>query len=467
MRGMPETPSQTAQETTSETTGNRAARFSYGWVIVIASLVLLVGSFGTQLCFGVFLKPLIAEFGWTRAAASGTMSLAMGVSGLIGVAMGRLTDRFDVRIAIAIAAALGTICYMFLARMHSLWEFYLYFGLGGGICIGSTYAPVAAIVSKWFQQRRALALGIALMGIGVGQMTLSPLAAHLIEGPGWRTTYMVLGIIILVCALPALVLLGRIPPQAAAPDQTGSGDRPPTSDTARCSASAPTDMGALSPTEGMTVRQAARTAPFWMIMITGVAIAAGSYIVAAHVVSAATDAGIAGTAAALILTVNSVAGILGTVGGAWWLAERLGHRRALMILCAGQAIALFLLALASSLWAFYVTSAFLGFFFAASTPVRQAMVPPLFGLKSVGAVLGFAYLAWSIGAVVGPYLGGLIHDLTQSYDLAFILAGTLLFVGTASIYVWGSHKARATDADRAMRETAEPGGASTGRGSCE
>ena len=96
-----------------------AAGLSYGWVIVFASLVLLVGSFGTQLCFGVFLKPLSEEFGWTRAATSGAMSLAMGVSGVIGVVMGRLTDRFDVRIAIGIAMARG---YGLLraSRQHAL-----------------------------------------------------------------------------------------------------------------------------------------------------------------------------------------------------------------------------------------------------------------------------------------------------------------------------------------------------------
>ena len=196
----------------------KAAGFSYGWIIVFASLLLLVGSFGTQLCFGVFLKPLVAEFGWTRAATSGAMSLAMGVSGVIGVFTGRLTDRFDVRIVIGIAMALGTFFYVLLARMHSLWQFYLYFGLGGGICIGSTYAPIGAIVSKWFREKRALALGTTLTGIGVGQMVLSPVAAHLIEGLGWRTTYVVLGVVIFVCSLPALFLLGRTPPERDEPD---------------------------------------------------------------------------------------------------------------------------------------------------------------------------------------------------------------------------------------------------------
>lgn len=419
--------------------------FSYGWVIVFASLILLVGSFGTQLTFAVFLKSLSAEFGWTRAAISGAMSLAMGVSGLIGLVMGRLTDRFDVRIVIGIAMVVGAACYVLLAGMHSLWQFYLYFGLGGGICIGSTYAPVSATVSKWFSRRRALALGIALMGIGVGQMTLSPVAAYLIERTGWRTTYVILGVVILVCALPALFLLGRRPPETAAASRPGSSE------------GGSTDGQASSSIEGMTIRQAARTAPFWMMMITGVAIASGFYIIAAHLIPAATDAGIAPTTAALILTVSGVVGIPGTVAGTWWLTDALGHRWALFVLCAGQAVALFLLVPTSSLWAFYVLAALLGFCFSASTPVRQAMAPPLFGLRSIGAVLGFAYLAWSIGALAGPFLGGLIYDLTHSYDLAFVLGGVLLLIGAASVYLWGAHKGEAGYATQVLSRTEQTG----------
>jgi len=407
---------------------------SFGWLVIVASLVLLAGSFGTQLTFGVFLKPLSLEFGWTRAATSGAMSLAMGLSGVIGVVMGRLTDRFDVRLAIGVGAALGAACYLLLARLHSLWQFYLYFGLGGGICIGSTYAPVSAIVSKWFKERRALALGLALMGISVGQMVLTPVSARLIDTAGWRPAYVVLAVVIVVCALPALFLLGRKPPTTTPPVPVTPG--------LQSSGYKPTSEANLSenPADGLNTRQAARTAPFWMIMITGVAIAAGFYITAAHIVPAATDAGITSTSAALILTVSSIVGIPGTVVGTWWLTKRLGHRLALLVLCVGQAVALFLFALVSQLWAFYLVAALLGFCFAASTPVRQAMAPPLFGLKAVGSILGLAYLAWSAGALLGPFLAGLIYDLTANYDLAFILGGVLLLTGAVSVHLWGGHK---------------------------
>ena len=102
-------------------------RFSYGWIIVIASLILLVGSFGTQLCFGVFLKPLSEEFGWTRAATSGAMSVLMGVSGLIGIIMGKLTDRYKVRVIIIIGVLIGGLSYLLLSNINSLWQLYVGF----------------------------------------------------------------------------------------------------------------------------------------------------------------------------------------------------------------------------------------------------------------------------------------------------------------------------------------------------
>ena len=414
-------------ETHAQTDRLAKTRISYGWIVVLVSLLLLIGSFGSQLCFGVFLKPLSEEFGWTRAATSGAMSLLMGVSGLIGVLMGRLTDRYNVRLVIAAGVLVGTASFLLLATTQSLWQFYLYFGVGGGICVGSTYTPVNATISKWFREKRALAIGIALMGISVGQMVLSPMSAEIIVTSGWRTAYVVLAVVVFVCGLPAVVVMGLRNPAVAAPVGRQRSSSAP---------SAPNP-----PRNGSTVGQAARTAPFWMLMVTGFVISAGFYIVAAHIVPAATDAGISTTASALILTVSSAGGILGTIA-AWWVTRRLGDRWTLLLLIVGEALGLFLFIFTTSAWAFYAVAFLFGFSFGAASPVRQAMAPPLFGLRAIGGILGFAYLAWAIGGVSGPFLAGFIFDLTGSYDPAFLIGAVLLLVGAASVYVWGGHKGK-------------------------
>ena len=81
-----------------------------------------------------------------------------------------------------------------------------------------------------------------------------------------------------------------------------------------------------------------------------------------------------------------------------------------------------------------------GFTYGTASPVRMAMIPQLFGLRSIGAMLGCTTFAWSIGGLVGPYVAGYIHDTTQEYTLAFLAGGILYLIGAASVYFWGSHK---------------------------
>jgi len=413
-------------------------RFSYGWIVVGASFVLLIGSFGTQLCFGVFLKPLIEDFGWSRAATSGAMSLMMGVSGVIGIIMGKMTDRVNVRLVITFGALIGTLSYFLMTIVHSLWQFYLCFGLGAGICLGCAYTPVNATISRWFPNKSALALGVALMGITVGQMVLSPVMAHTIAVLGWRTAYVVLGIIVLVCAIPAVILLGKTPPLAVQ-GRTGGGSPGRVARSARSGAGAVTGSARATRLEGYTTGQAARTAPFWMLIITGLVVSAGFYIVVAHIVPCANDLGISATLSALILTMSSVGGIAGTLL-AWPLTVRFGNKRALLLLIAGEAVAMFLFMATKSAWSFYLVAILFGFSFGAASPVRMAMVPPLFGLRAIGGILGYATFAWSVGGIVGPYLAGYVYDVSKSYDIAFLTGGVLLVIGVLAVQFLGSHR---------------------------
>ncbi|OGP62934.1 MAG: hypothetical protein A2169_14045 [Deltaproteobacteria bacterium RBG_13_47_9] len=402
------------------------SRFSYGWIIVIASFILLIGSFGVQLCFGVFLKPLSEEFGWTRAATSGAMSVVMGISGLIAIIMGKLTDKYNVRIIIIIGVLIGGLSYLLLSNINSLWQLYLYFGLGAGICMGSTYTPVNATVSKWFVEKRALALGIAIMGITVGQMVLSPITAYIITEHGWRTAYLVLSIVVFVTAIPAVILIGKTPPVPAQTKSSQSG----------ISKSEQSEQPQL-----LSAREASKTAPFWMLMITGFVISAGFYFVASHIVTHATDIGISVTAAALILTMTSIGGIAGTLL-AWPITVKLGNKYTLLVLIAGEALAMFLFIFTKSTWSLYAVAIIFGFSLGAASPVRMAMVPPLFGLKSIGTILGIATFAWSVGGIAGPFLAGYIFDVSQSYDIAFVSGGMLLIIGVLAVYFFGSHRTK-------------------------
>ena len=407
------------------------SRFSHGWVIVAVSFLLLLGSFGTQTCFGLFLKPLSEQFGWSRAGVSGAMSLLMAVSGFMGVVMGRATDRWGARAAIAPGLILGAVGYLLTSRIGSLWEFYLWFGVGGGILAGCSYTPAVTAVSSWFGPRkRTMAIGVALLGPIVGQMILSPIISRIIEGSGWRTAWWVLAIVAFVAGLPALVLVGRKPTAAeVAEEPAASGTR-----AARRTVAEPLAAG-------LSTGQAAKTLAFWILMVSGAMIGLGFYAFNSHIVSYATDVGVSTEAAALIFTVSSVGGVLGTLL-AWAIAGRIGQKWSLLLLTALNGVAMFLFIPAGSAWVFYALGVLLGFAFSAAVPVRMAIIPPLFGMRSVGTIIGFASLSFSVGAIIGPFLAGYIFDSTGTYDLAFLIMGILLALGALSLYFLRTPKAK-------------------------
>ena len=401
----------------NKTSISNRTNFPYEWVVVGASALLFLGSYGAMLSFGVFLKPIIDDFGWTRAVTSGAMSIVMGISGLVGIMMGRLTDKYGARMPIAIGALIGGLAYWLMSYASSLWQLYLYFGIGVGICVGSCYAPVSTIVSKWFVEKRALALGITLLGITIGQMLLSPLSAYVITTHGWRPAYLMLAVIVWITAIPAVILLGKNPPQPTRTDRSSVEGR----------------IGKPVQSREWSATEAAKTAPFWMLMITGFVLSAGSYFVTTHIVAYATDIEISATLAALILTVMGVGGIAGTLL-AWSITVKLGNRGSFLLLLGIQTIALFLLIWATSLWVLFALILFFGFGFGAVVPVRTAMVPQLFGARSMGTIMGFASFAWAVGGIGGPVLAGHIFDLSQSYDIAFLAGGLLLIIGMLAVY---------------------------------
>jgi MFS family permease len=409
--------------TVKNTSSPKQATFFYGWAVVGASALIMIGAYGAQVSFSVFLKPLVEEFGWTRAATSGAMSLAMGISGLAGIIMGQLTDRYGARILIVIGALIGGLGYLLMSQSSSLWHLYVYFGFCTGLCSGSCWTPITATVSKWFVEKRVLALGITTIGIMVGQMLLPPLVALVVVPYGWRFTYVMLSIVVWITVVPAAILLGRNPPQHAEVAYRGE---------AKSDLVDSKVVGLIQPRELLTA-EAVRTAPFWMLMITGFVTGTGFYFMSTHVVACATDLGVPITSAALILTFLNTGSIAGTLL-AWPITTRIGNRFTLLLLLALQAFAMFFLAWARSLWAFLALAFLFGFGLGPCPPVRTAMIPQLFGVRSIGTIIGLAAAAFSAGGIVGPVLAGYVFDVSQSYGIAFSAGGLLMIAGMLAVY---------------------------------
>ena len=317
--------------------------------------MLMVGFWGSMGSFGVFLKPLIAEFGWTRAVTSGAMSTVQIVYGFVAIVMGRLTDKYGARMILAFGAVVGVAGYLLMSHLSSTWQLYVFFGVLIGINIGTSWAPINATVSKWFVDRRVLALGLVSLGSAIGHMVLPPLIAWIIEGHGLSFAYSTLAGVVFILAIPAVIVLGKKPPHIEA-DIPGNNTG---------------NTGEAAQRRQWSAGEAIRSLQLWMLIVFTFINSIVFFFFSVHIIAYATDAGISPTSAALIFTCfngTSIAGIF----FAWPISNRLGQRGALLLFLGIQAAVMFLFIRADSLWIFILLAIIFGFGFGGTNPLRAA-----------------------------------------------------------------------------------------------
>jgi len=190
---------------------NRKPGFFYGYIVVVAAFLIVTIMWGAAYSFGVFFKPLLEEFGWTRAMTSGAFSLSLILTGLLSVVAGKMTDRFGPQIVMTVCGLFLGSGYLLVSQVSAIWQLYLFYGVIMGAGMGGSFVPLASTVARWFVKKRGMMTGIAASGIGMGILIMPPLANWLISSYGWRTSYMVVGVTALVLIIVAAQFLKRDP----------------------------------------------------------------------------------------------------------------------------------------------------------------------------------------------------------------------------------------------------------------
>jgi MFS family permease len=319
--------------------------FFYGYVVVAAAFGIQLVAWGIFNTFGVFFKPLLAEFDWSRATLSGVASLCFLIMGGLGVLVGILNDRFGPRLIMLVSGFFLAMGYGLLSQISSLWQMYLYFSLF--ISVGMCGADVALLstVARWFNRRRSLMGGIVSMGTGTGIMAMPLVANLLIENYGWRWANVGLGGLCLVMVITCAWFLRRDPrSMGLAPYGQIEVKKP-----------------SIRPIEGgLTLRQARRTRQFWILCLIYTMVVFFSQTILVHIDPHTADMGFSPTAAANALAAVGGSSILGRflMG---MTGDRLGNRKAILI-CFGIIVAgLIWLLFARQLWAIYLFAAVYGF----------------------------------------------------------------------------------------------------------
>lgn len=383
----------------------------YGYIIVIAGFVLMAIGFGLSQSFGVFLKPMSADFGWSRAMTSGAFSVSMFMLGFLFIVSGRLTDRFGPRPVVTVCSICFGLGYWLLSRVTSLWHFYIIYGLMVSIGMSGTFVPLTTTVTRWFVKRRGLMTGLLLSGVGAGAVFAPPVLNWLISVYGWRTAFVIVGGSSLVIMVAASQFLKR--------DPSVMGELPYGENATR-------EKKQID-TSGLGLREAYRTWQFSVLFVVFLLFGVGIWAVTAHIVPHATDIGIQPAAAANIMIMLGIGNIIGRVA-IGNLADRVGNKRALLVGMGVMLFSLLWLIMARSLWTFYAVAFIFGFSSGGGGVTMSPLTAEHFGLKSYGVNLATINCAWLAGGAVGPVLGGYIFDIVHKYYLSFAIDAALIAV---------------------------------------
>lgn len=389
-------------------------RFFYGWVIVAACCALLVMNSGINFSFGVFFKPLAAYFGSSREAISGVFSIRQVSQGTFAIPMGWLADRFGPARVVAFCGLMAGLGLMLAGRANSLWQLYLIYGVIVGIGLSGGFAAGAATTARWFlKKHRGLALGIVSAGMGLGTLIMVPIAERLVATSGWEKANEVFAIIAWVAMIGSAIVLRRSPPGARLPPG-GAQDKNPAQLVSRT---------------GVSLREAVRSKPMWMLVFAYFLLAFCVQLVMIHLVNYTTDIGIsplAAVSAVSVIGMSSVAGRI-TMGTA---SDRIGAGKALFLCFAVVMVALVWLIFARGLWAFYLFAIVFGFAWGGEVPQMPILIGQFYGLRAVAALVGVGMVGINAGGAIGSWVAGKIFDVTSSYQTAFIIAAVAGLLGT-------------------------------------
>jgi len=386
---------------TSENNRNHRKGKRAGWLVVLAAFLGVMVSFGSLLVFtfSVFLKPLSNEFGWSREAISSAFGIAALTIAVCSPGLGHLLDRFGPRRVIVPCMAVYATAFTSLAfltpHLAHLYFVFLVIGIVGN---GTTQMGYARAVSSWFDDRRGMALALVMAGTGVGSIVLPPFAQHLISLYGWRTAYVVLGLLVFLFGLPLTALFVREKPGH------------------RMESSNPKDAAG-------GVKRGLKSRAFWILVSSLFLSSISINGTLTHLSALLTDRHIPVQDAALSLSLLGAFSLCGRLITGYLLDKFFGPHVAFCLL-AGSAAGILVVASASTAHAAYLASALIGIGLGAEADITPYLLTRYFGLSSFSTIYGFTWTAYAIAGAIGPVLMGRAFDLTGSYrSLVTVLAG--------------------------------------------
>jgi OFA family oxalate/formate antiporter-like MFS transporter len=363
--------------------------------------------------WSVFIKPLTAEFGWSRAEIAMAFSICALVFGLTTFIAGKMSDKYGPRIVVIIGSVILAIGFVLSGFIQTKWQLYLTYGLISGLGGGLVYLPPIATAPKWWPDRKALATGFAVVGLGLGSFIMAPLATYIITDPnlGWRYVFIYVGIAMGIMGMIAAMCLD-VPPAGWKPEGWNPAPVKGTTEAA--------------PGRDYLFGEAIRTSQFWLLYLSYFCGCFAGLMVIGHIAGHGRDAGLlpmqAAAAVSTLAIFNAAVRIL--IGA---VADKVGTRLSFLIIFSLQVVAMACLYPAGSSALFLgIIAALIGWNYGAMFTLFPATCLQYYGPTSQGANYGLLFTAFGLAGFMGPLVGGMLKDSTGTYYAPFIVGAVVV-----------------------------------------
>ena len=426
-----------------------SGRLYYGWVVLTVCVTVIAVISPVIPSFSLFYVAVLKDFAWNRGSMAMAMSIHLVLTGAASPLAGALIDRFDPRRVMPFGALITGVALIWLSRGATLWHFYLAFGVLAAIGTAMLHiVPLTTIVSNWFVVNRGTAIGIVTAGSGAGQLFLLPLIEYLIHRVGWRNTYLALGAMIMVIP-SALILLflyrrpedrGLSAENETGPKQKHTPIRPQAQENTGPNVSPDKDLVIFDKNwaeTDWTIGKAIHTFRFWAIALVMAMFGAGFFITSVHLVAYLLDKGYSSILAASVVGLQGFITIIGTIVGGT-LSDRIGREKTLTVSIAVFISCIVLLNICGVIQSSILVYAFAvlyGMGYGMAQPALMASAADLFEGQHFGSILGIIILGAFGGGAIGTWLGGYFFDLTQGYQINFLVAAATMLVSAGLIWI--------------------------------
>ncbi|HSD39699.1 MAG TPA: MFS transporter [Rhodocyclaceae bacterium] len=402
-------------------------RFHYAWVAIALTFLVMLITAGTRATPSVMLVPLQKAFGWDLATISVALSINLALFGLMGPFAAAAMERFGLRKTVLSALTILLAAIALSSLMSQSWHMWLLWGVIVGCTTGATSMTLGAtVVSRWFKERRGLAMGILTASSATGQLVFLPLLASIVERYGWQPVVLTVAAGVAIVIPLAFLLLPERPAHLGLPLYGEPADAP--------LAEASTRKNPIA-IAFAALGSAVKVRDFWLLFFSFFVCGASTNgYIGSHFIAMCGDYGLSAVQGAGILAAMGALDLVGTTLSGW-LSDRFNNRVLLFWYYGLRGLALIYLpyAFGLSYFGLPVFALFYGLDWIATVPPTVRLTNDVFGSKDAPIIFGWIVAGHQLGAAFAALLAGVLRNSLGTYTVATMISGALCLVAAVMV----------------------------------